>query len=343
MDSITHLALGVCTGELLLGKRIGKKALIWGALSQSLPDIDVAGALFYPADKALLIHRGITHSFFFAVIFGIILALIFKKTHPKTAVPAALLILFFCFGLMLHDMLDVCNAYGTGLLEPFSHQRFSANLLYVADPFFTISLLIAATVLVIPKTRNHNRASIALTAIFISIAYLGFSVYNKLYTNKQVRIAFMNKDVPEGKYFTTPAPFNTMLWYIVIRSGNGFYTGYFSIWDDPLKPLTFEKDRQNNWLPQQAGVDTAVRNNLLIFAEENYTMSSSGNSAVINVLRFGQVQGWDHHNAPFTFSYPLTNNKNHYLVLQQRRLAGWDKLSFKRYLRRIAGEQKLTD
>jgi len=41
MDSLTHLALGACVGEAFFDKKIGKKALLWGALANSLPDIDL--------------------------------------------------------------------------------------------------------------------------------------------------------------------------------------------------------------------------------------------------------------------------------------------------------------
>jgi inner membrane protein len=40
MDSITHIALGACMGEAFAGKKLGHKALIWGAVAQSFPDID---------------------------------------------------------------------------------------------------------------------------------------------------------------------------------------------------------------------------------------------------------------------------------------------------------------
>jgi inner membrane protein len=40
MDSITHIALGAITGEALAGKSLGKRAMILGAVAQSLPDID---------------------------------------------------------------------------------------------------------------------------------------------------------------------------------------------------------------------------------------------------------------------------------------------------------------
>ena len=40
MDSLTHLALGACMGEAFAGKTLGKKAMLWGAITQSIPDID---------------------------------------------------------------------------------------------------------------------------------------------------------------------------------------------------------------------------------------------------------------------------------------------------------------
>lgn len=40
MDSITHIAIGACMGEVFAGKQLGKQALLWGVLAQSIPDID---------------------------------------------------------------------------------------------------------------------------------------------------------------------------------------------------------------------------------------------------------------------------------------------------------------
>ena len=41
MDSLTHLVLGASIGEVTLGKKIGNKAAIIGALANTLPDFDV--------------------------------------------------------------------------------------------------------------------------------------------------------------------------------------------------------------------------------------------------------------------------------------------------------------
>ena len=41
MDSLTQLTFGAACGEAILGKKIGRKAPLWGAVLGTLPDLDV--------------------------------------------------------------------------------------------------------------------------------------------------------------------------------------------------------------------------------------------------------------------------------------------------------------
>ena len=41
MDSLTQIILGAACGEVALGKKIGNKALLIGALGGTIPDLDV--------------------------------------------------------------------------------------------------------------------------------------------------------------------------------------------------------------------------------------------------------------------------------------------------------------
>ena len=68
MDSFTHIAIGACIGEAFFEKGFGKKAMLWGALSQSIHDIDFISNLWLNDAEALLAHRGFTHSLLFAVL-----------------------------------------------------------------------------------------------------------------------------------------------------------------------------------------------------------------------------------------------------------------------------------
>ena len=41
MDSLTQIVLGAACGEIVLGKKIGNKALLFGAIGGTIPDLDV--------------------------------------------------------------------------------------------------------------------------------------------------------------------------------------------------------------------------------------------------------------------------------------------------------------
>jgi len=41
MDSLTQAALGAAVGEAVLGKKIGNKAAVVGAIIATIPDLDV--------------------------------------------------------------------------------------------------------------------------------------------------------------------------------------------------------------------------------------------------------------------------------------------------------------
>ena len=137
MDSLTHVVLGACVGEAALSDKLGKKALAVGAVAQSFPDIDGVASLWLSPTESLLFHRGITHSFLFGLLAAVGLTFITQRLFSNRPLPFTHLVVFFALQLWLHDVLDTCNAYGTGLLEPFSDRRFSWGLLFVADPFFT--------------------------------------------------------------------------------------------------------------------------------------------------------------------------------------------------------------
>ena len=68
MDSFTQIALGAAVGEAVLGKKIGNRAMLWGAVGGTIPDLDVITNVVTDEMTALAFHRGISHSFLFAFI-----------------------------------------------------------------------------------------------------------------------------------------------------------------------------------------------------------------------------------------------------------------------------------
>lgn len=83
MDSLTQIILGAAVGEATLGRKIGNKAMIWGAVGGFLPDLDVSSSIVLDEISALAVHRGITHSIFFGVLFPLLLAWVVHRLYSS--------------------------------------------------------------------------------------------------------------------------------------------------------------------------------------------------------------------------------------------------------------------
>ena len=85
MDSLTQITLGAAVGEAVLGKKIGNKAMIWGAVAGTTPDLDVFANLAADEMSALAFHRAITHSVFFAILAPLALGWLAYSLYPGRA------------------------------------------------------------------------------------------------------------------------------------------------------------------------------------------------------------------------------------------------------------------
>ena len=85
MDSLSQIVLGAAVGEVVLGRRIGNRAMIWGAVAGTLPDMDVLGKYVLSELDNLGFHRGISHSLLFAVlgalVFGWLTDRLYRSPH----------------------------------------------------------------------------------------------------------------------------------------------------------------------------------------------------------------------------------------------------------------------
>ena len=79
MDSLTQIVLGAAVGEVVLGRKVGNKAMLWGALSGTIPDLDVYQSLIFDSLTANELHRGFSHSILFSLIFAPLLAWILVR------------------------------------------------------------------------------------------------------------------------------------------------------------------------------------------------------------------------------------------------------------------------
>jgi inner membrane protein len=96
MDSLTQIVLGAAVGEAVLGKKVGNKAMLWGAIAGTIPDLDVFIKLFTDPITSTELHRGISHSLFFSIVMAPILAWLVTKYQKFTLAAITIVV----FGLM---------------------------------------------------------------------------------------------------------------------------------------------------------------------------------------------------------------------------------------------------
>ena len=150
MDSVTQIVLGAAVGEAVLGKKIGNKAMLLGAIAGTIPDLDVLASHFTDTVTALEIHRGFTHSIVFAIAFGLFFGWLLSLWDKRATLKQWSWFWFLCF--VTHPLLDAFTVYGTQLSWPFQPHPVMWSSIFIIDPFFTVPLLIAVLVAAVAGT-----------------------------------------------------------------------------------------------------------------------------------------------------------------------------------------------
>ena len=117
MDPFTQVLLGAAVGHATLGARVGRKALLWGAVLGGVPDLDV---LLPQLDEVAAVtnHRGFSHSVVTHTVVAPILGAALARLHAKDGASIARWTLLVWFALVTHALLDATTIYGTQLFWP---------------------------------------------------------------------------------------------------------------------------------------------------------------------------------------------------------------------------------
>ena len=119
MDSLTQIILGAAVGEAVLGKKVGNKAMLYGAIAGTIPDLDVLARYFVDTVTATEWHRGFSHSIFFSVLFAPIFGWLVWKLNSKSEATFKDWSWLMFWGLFTHPILDTFTTWGTQLFWPF--------------------------------------------------------------------------------------------------------------------------------------------------------------------------------------------------------------------------------
>lgn len=229
MDSLTQLTLGAAVGEATLGKKVGRKASLWGAALGTLPDLDVLIPMGDPIAD-FVYHRSFTHSFFMLGLLAPLCAWLIMRFHKwdpslfKRTTIATILIFY------THILLDSITVYGTQIFWPFTNYPVSIGSLFIVDPFYTVPMILGLLICFIVKNKDFGLKANNI-ALSISTIYIVWSLIIQSYVTGLAKESLQGKTLRVERVLAIPTPFNTLLWRIIAVGEEGYYVGYYSLFD----------------------------------------------------------------------------------------------------------------
>jgi len=334
MDSLTQFVLGASVGEAVLGKKAGNRAIVWGGIGGTIPDLDVFLNPFFSEVDSLLVHRGFSHSMFFPILVAPILGYLISKLYKKNGNRNSWIALFF-WTIFTHPLLDLFTGYGTALLTPFYDYRFQLDTIFIIDPGYTTPLFLAVIACLFLKRHSQIRRNLNWIGIGLAQAYLLFTIYHKISFNQIVNRNIEQQSITSRRFMTAPAPLNNFLWWALIETDDRFLVGYYSFFDSSERIEFKEMSKGHSLLNEYAEHDQVRK--LIKFTKGYYTTRFKDNGLIFNDLRFGTTKGWFDLTKDFIFSFDIEQINSNIYIKRRSASSSPDHQDFDRLVERIKG------
>ncbi len=290
MDSLTQIVLGSAVAEATLGRKVGNKALLWGGIAGTIPDLDVLFIALFGngAIDEIVIHRGFSHSITFAVLMAPLLGWLVHNLYKKKneAGFKGWTLLFF-LAIFTHPLLDSLTTYGTQLFLPFSDYRVSIATVFVVDIFYTLPFLLSVIALSFVSRTNGLRRHLNYLGLGLSTSYLILGLVNKMLVTDVFKADLTNEADGKELVFVGTTPLNVALWYGVAETDSAFHVGYYSFFDED-KEVDWVGFKKNHHLisdiEDEYGIDR-----LKWFSDQLYVLTEQHQDSInFYTLKFGR-------------------------------------------------------
>jgi len=164
MDSLSQAVLGASVGGVVMGRTLGRSALLGGALLGTLPDLDVL-IDYGDAVANFTEHRGFSHSLLVLLPASLLLAWLLQRWRPAISLWRWWAFTGLC--LLTHPLLDAFTTYGTRLFWPLG-DPVAISSIFIIDPLYTLPLLVAVIVaLVRPPAMTALVTGLTLSSLYL--------------------------------------------------------------------------------------------------------------------------------------------------------------------------------
>ena len=290
MDSITQAVLGAAVAEAGMGRRLGNKAIVWGVVLGTLPDLDVVFNPWLDHIQRLEWHRGWSHGLFAIAIASPFFGCLIARLHKGgvTTLRAALTVFAIFF---THVLIDVFTIYGTMVFKPFSDFRAGWNNLFIIDPLFTAPLLVGVAIAWFAKSHSRLRVSANIVGVVLASLYAVWSLGAKSVAESRMRENLASAGIEARRLISTPTPFNTLLWRGVAEREKDFVITYHSLLKPNEQPSFDFIPKNHEALAPIAESRPARR--LEWFSDGFFSVRKTDRGWVVSDWRFGEWRSVD--------------------------------------------------
>lgn len=284
MDSLTQAALGAGLAAVCVPREQRGKALLVGMGLGTLPDLDVL-IDYGDAVANFTYHRGFSHSLFVLPPFAVALWLALRRWWAPVREAPWHWLAAIVLALTTHPLLDAHTAYGTQLLWPLDSPPVMWSTMFIIDPLFTLPLL-AGVITVALRPRREWTGRALVVALALCTAYLGWSWIAKTIVEDNARESLASRQLDGAPLFSAPAPFNTLLWRVIVLTEDGYLEAFDSL-------LLDEQATEFRHFPSGAETLAAAQHiwavrRLQWFAGDFVKAEIIGDELVVTDLRMGQ-------------------------------------------------------
>lgn len=286
MDSVTQAVLGGAVSYTLLGRRLGKRAALYGIILGTLPDLDVLIDFGGPIEN-MTHHRGFSHSLFVQALVTPVFVLLLSNLPFGRSVTWARWSVAVYLSLATHSLADFFTVYGTQIFWPLTNHPFANSILFIVDPIYTIPLLVAVISALLMRDRNRA-LKINVVMLGLSTLYLVWSTGAKSVIDDRVQKALAINGISAEVYESTPGPLNTLLWRGVAVDDDQYFEIWASIFDD-VDQIQIQGFPRNEDLISEIEDHPKIER-LRWFTKGQYKVWQSDDQIIISDLRMG-VEG----------------------------------------------------
>ena len=253
MDSITQATLGAAVGHMCWQHKLGRTALIAGAMLGTLPDLDVLLYPFLDEVQRLYWHRGESHSVWFMLLgsigIGWLLSRYYKAKHFEILQTTTGVFLI----LSTHVLIDLFTVYGTQLLAPVSRKGFALNNMFIVDPLFTLPLFVGVIAAYLIK-KQVVAERVNQVGLLLATFYVVWSLSAQFIADQKFRVALAElNNYKVSRQVTSAGAFTTFLWRHIAETSDGFLLGYWSWLDDNNEEIRFQ------FIPKNAAIVAEIQ------------------------------------------------------------------------------------